>query len=114
MLTRATASLACALVLALVAFAASPQLHERLHGHDLQAGAAAHHGGALPGHLPAGDDDAGCVVNLFAQGLVLCLALVALAFTGQTLRLSDYAPRERIIPEAPGYLHLPPQAPPGL
>jgi hypothetical protein len=52
------------------------------------------------------------VVTLFAQGLVLGLALVALFFTGRILcHLANPLP-ERIGPPAPGYLHLPPQAPP--
>ena len=49
---------------------------------------------------------------LLAQGLVLGLALVALFFTGRILcHLANPLP-ERIGPPAPGYLHLPPQAPP--
>ena len=109
-LTRATASLAVLLVLALAAFSASPVLHGMLHGHDVAAQAPAHHDGGAP--APVADDDDGCVVTLFAQGLVLCLALVALFFTGQVLRICAYAFIERIGPPAPAFLHLPPQAPP--
>ena len=105
LLTRSTASLAVLLVMALTAFSASPELHGRLHSHS-----AAHHDQGSPGQANDGDD--GCVVTLFAQGLVLGLALVALFFAGRILcHLANPLP-ERIGPPAPGYLHLPPQAPP--
>jgi hypothetical protein len=111
---RIIASLGIALVLALTVLAASPDLHERLHGHELGTTATAHHDGSrsIPAH-PVDDED-GCVVTLFAQGLVLPLALVALAFTGQTLRLLDFAIADSVGPEAPRYLRLPTQAPPLL
>jgi hypothetical protein len=106
--TRITALLAVFLVLVLTVLAASPELHERMHGHapGAPAHAAAHPGAAVP------DDDDGCVVTLFAQGIVLALALFALAFTGQRLRLADFAVFDRIPPAAPSYLFLPTQAPP--
>ena len=72
---------------------------------------ASAHRDAGPAGRDAQDDD-GCVVTLFAQGLVLALAVVALAFTGLTLRFEDSLLLDRIVPEAPRYLHLPPQAPP--
>ncbi len=108
LLARFTAWLAVGLVLALTVLAASPELHERLHGHEA-APAAAHHGGSS---AQADDSDDGCVVTLFAQGVVLALAILALAFTGLTLRLPDFADFDRAIPESPRYLHLPTQAPP--
>jgi hypothetical protein len=95
------------LVLALTILSASPELHGWLHGHEPGADVAHHEG---HGQVPCDDD--GCVVTLFAQGLVLPLALMALAFTGQTLRLLDPAPADRVIPESPRYLRLPTQAPP--
>jgi len=108
LLSRATAALAIGLVLALSVFAASPQLHGWLHGHDLGAVSAGHDGGSPARHPPDADDnDSGCVVTLFAQGLVLALASVALFFTGQTLRIANVRPFERIFPEAPRYLLLP-------
>jgi hypothetical protein len=111
LLARTTASLAIGLVLALTVLAASPELHERLHGHEAAA-TAVHHDG-LPGTtVQADDSDDGCIVTLFAQGVVLALSILALAFTGQTLRLSDFADFDRVIPESPRYLHLPPQGPP--
>jgi hypothetical protein len=106
-----TAALAIALVLALTVLAASPELHERLHGHHADAAGVAHQDG-VPASGPKADHDDGCVVTLFAQGVVLALALVALAFTGQTLRSASLALFDRVIPEAPRYLHLPTQAPP--
>jgi hypothetical protein len=112
MMARATAALAIGLVLALTVFAANPELHERLHGHHAGAAAAASHGGQLDASVKADESDDGCVVTLFAQGVVLALALLSLAFTGQTIRLSDFAHVDRVIPDAPRYLRLPTQAPP--
>jgi hypothetical protein len=111
LLARATASLAIVLVLALTVLASSPELHERLHGHQAAAGAAHHDGGVASGAKTDESDD-GCIVTLFAQGVVLALAILALAFTGQTLRLGDFSLYDRVIPEAPPFLHLPTQAPP--
>ena len=108
LLARITASLAIALVLCLTVLAASPDLHERLHGHGTGAASAEHHEG-----LPAkADTDDGCVVTLFAHGVALALALFALVFAGRILRLSDFADFDRAIPESPRYLLLPTQAPP--
>jgi hypothetical protein len=106
-LAPTVASLAIVLVLALTVFSASPELHGWLHGHERGATDVTHHD---QGQVPPDDD--GCVVTLFAQGLVLTLALVAFAFTGQTLRLLNFARGDRILPEAPRYLRLPTQAPP--
>jgi len=111
LLARSTASLAIVLVLALTVLAASPELHERLHGHQ-GAVAVAHHDGGPANGARADDSDDGCIVTLFAQGVVLTLSILALAFTGQTLRLGDFAVFDRVVPEAPPYLHLPTQAPP--
>jgi hypothetical protein len=93
------------LVLALAVLAASPDLHERLHGHDANASATASHPASL-------DDEDGCVVTLFAQGIILALALLALAFTGQLVRVADLPAFDRILPDAPQYRLLPTQAPP--
>jgi hypothetical protein len=108
LLERMTASLAIALVLCLTVLAASPDLHERLHGHHSEAASAEHHDG-----LPAkADTDDGCVVTLFSHGIALALGLLALAFTGKILRLCDFADFDRAVPESPRYLLLPTQAPP--
>jgi hypothetical protein len=108
LLARTTAALAVALVLVLAVLAASPQLHELVHGHA----AAAHHDGDASGARQAAENDDGCVVTLFAQGVVLVLALVALALMGRVLPAHAFARFDRMIPEAPGYLLLPTQAPP--
>ena len=107
-LKRTLAAMSAGLVLALTVFSASPQLHGLLHGHE----AAASNG--IPGHAPDNDTDEGCVVTLFAQGLVLCLALYALVRLGEKLHLLDYAAYSRVTAEEPAYLHLPPQAPPAV
>jgi hypothetical protein len=107
-LACATASLAVVLVLVLTVLAASPDLHERLHGHAT----AAQHDGGPAGRQQFPDNDEGCVVTLYAQGIVLALAIVALALMGRVLRPAGYARFERVIPEAPRYLRLPTQAPP--
>jgi hypothetical protein len=108
---RAAASLAALLVLVLTVLAASPELHQRLHGHDSVPGAA-HAPGAQAGRSHADDADDGCVVTLFAQGLVLSLALWALAFAGRVLRALDPASDDRVSRSAPSFLLLPSQAPP--
>jgi hypothetical protein len=108
--SRLIAGLAVVLVMALTVLASSPELHERLHGHPAAPGVTHQHG--VPAQGPKADDDDGCIVTLFAQGVVLALALVALAFTGQTLHAQGFAAFDRVIPEAPRYLHLPTQAPP--
>jgi hypothetical protein len=110
-LTQATASFAAILVLVLTVLAASPELHERLHGHTPLVSGAANHSGAKPAQgLP--DDDDGCVVTLFAQGIVLPLAILALAFAGRILRLVDACADSRLSAVAPRFLLLPSQAPP--
>jgi hypothetical protein len=106
--SRIVASLGIALVLALTVFSASPELHGWLHGHEPGAAEVGHHDGH--GQVPCDDD--GCVVTLFAQGLLLPFALLSLAFTGRTVRLADIAFGDRITPESPRYLRLPAQAPP--
>jgi hypothetical protein len=113
LLSRATAVFAIGLVLALLVFASSPQLHGWLHGHEMGALGAAHNSGNPASHpSDADDDDSGCVVTLFAQGLVLALASVALFFTGPAPSVANVGPFKRILPEAPRYLLLPTQAPP--
>jgi len=112
MLARMTAWLATALVLALTVLAASPELHERLHGHGANSAMAAHHDGNPADGSKADEADDGCIVTLFAQGVVLALSLVALVFIGRPLPAGSFAVFDGVIPEAPRYLHLPPQAPP--
>jgi hypothetical protein len=112
MLSRAAASLAVALVLALTVLAASPDLHERLHGNGPGVAGTSHHDAGRSDGGRAADDEDGCVVTLFAQGIVLALALLVLALAGRTLRLPAFGPGDRVSPAAPRYLRLPTQAPP--
>jgi len=111
-LTRTLASLAAALVAVLTILTASPELHERLHGRGPGAAGIGHQDAGPCRAGQPGDDEDGCVVTLFAQGLVPPLALLALASMGQTLRLLDFTLRDRVAPAAPRYLRLPSQAPP--
>ncbi len=107
LLARAVAALGAALVLVLTVLAASPELHERLHALGAAATTSHPSGGAH-----AAEDEDGCVVTLFAQGLVLPLALLALAVLLRTLRLPDFDQLDRVALAAPRYLRLPTQAPP--
>ncbi len=106
-LARLTASLSVVLVLALSVFAASPELHGFLHDHGPATQAGSHAGATADS-----DHDDGCVVTLFAQGLLAVFGVLALRFAGRTLPLSAYTLAERVGPPAPAFLHLPPQAPP--
>jgi hypothetical protein len=110
-LNQATASFASILVLVLTVLAASPELHERLHGHGPDSAASTHHSGARPAQGLLDDDD-GCVVTLFAQGIVLPLAILALAFAGRVLRLINTCADDRFSAVAARFLLLPSQAPP--
>lgn len=98
-------------MLALSILAASPDLHERLHGHHSTSANAAHHGDASAGSQAADDED-GCVVTLFAQGAVLPLSYMALAFAGQMSRPLALARGNGVVPESPRYLLLPAHGPP--
>jgi hypothetical protein len=108
LLARTTALLAVLVVLALTVLVASPELHERLHAHD-PGGAP-----ASSAHRTGADDDGGCVVTLFAQGVVAALLYLCLAFTGQSVGTERLASWDGILPEAPPFLFLPTQAPPSL
>lgn len=105
-LARLTASLAVVLVLALSVFAASPELHGYLHDH-----AGSSHAGDPQQPGDQGHDD-GCVVTLFAQGLLAVAGLFVLALAGRTLPAAAFAAVRRVRPPLPAFLHLPPQAPP--
>jgi hypothetical protein len=113
LLTQAVASFAAVLVLALTVLAASPDLHRLLHGHEEAPANAPGSGTSQHGHRQAADDgDEGCVVTLFAQGIVLALAAFTLAFSGRVLRLIDFDRDDRVFAVAPGFLLLPSQGPP--
>ena len=104
-LSRATAALCVLLVLLLAVLASSPDLHERFHARTSAAASA-----ATP--APPGGDEDGCVVTVFAQGLVLAIAVLCLALAGIAQAAIDFAAIERIAPRAPRYFQLPSQAPP--
>jgi len=106
LLARTTALVAVLLVLALSVLVASPELHERLHQHDAAPAGAVHHPDSVA------DTDDGCVVTLFAQGLLAALAFFALTFTGQKVRTAAFARFAPILPDAPPYRLRPTQAPP--
>jgi hypothetical protein len=112
LLTQAVASFAAALVLALTVLAASPGLHRLLHGHEESPPASASAAAGQHGNRQAADDDDGCVVTLFAQGILIALAAFALVFSGRILRLIDVYGDDRVSAAAPGFLLLPSQAPP--
>jgi hypothetical protein len=108
---RAVAVLAAGLLMALAILAASPGLHERLHGYAAGT-VAAHHGTGHSKGQAADDDEDGCIVTLYSQGAVLPVALLALAAVSLTLRSPNLASFDRIAPESPRYLRLPAQGPP--
>jgi hypothetical protein len=110
-LARLTAVLASGLLLALTVLAASPELHERVHGHAVAAAQAHPAGGHEAGQAGA-DEEAGCIVTLFSQGVVLAVALLAPVALSLALRSPILAALERIAPESPRYLRLPAQGPP--
>lgn len=102
-LFRATALVAALCVLALVIFAASPDLHARLHGSS---------GGAADHAVPVGSADHECAVTLFADGvtalLVFCLLmLVRPLAAGVVLRATN-----EIAVARPRYWLVPSHAPP--
>ena len=104
--------MAIALVLGLSVFSASPELHERLHGHGPAASSAARDDSGQAGRTQDSQGDDGCVVTLFAQGLVLVLGVFAWAIVGRTARPTSSGLLDQIVPDAPRYLLLPTQAPP--
>ena len=101
-LFRFTALLAVLCVLALMVFAASPELHASLHGQSAEQSA------------PVGDADHLCAVTLFANGLLalalFCLLLlIAPLVRGIVIHAVDEIaaayPRYRLVPA-----HAPPAA----
>lgn len=110
--TRLVAALAAALLFALSLLAASPELHERLHGRSQAAVAPVHQGAGHDGAKAASDDEDGCIVTLFSQGVVLAVALVAAAAAAAAVPASEFPILDRVSPESPRYLRLPTQGPP--
>src|ERR1039458_4101018 len=106
LLTRAVAALAAGLLLALAVLAASPDLHERLHGRAPSAVAAAQQGADHGGGRAAADDEDDCIVTLFSQGVVLAVELLALAAVAQALLAPEFPILDRVSLESPRYLRL--------
>ncbi len=98
-LLRFTALLAVLCVLALAVFAASPEMHARLHGATEQA-------------APAGDADHTCAVTLFASGLTILLVFCLLALGAIAVRGIVIHAADEIAAATPHYRLLPAQAPP--
>lgn len=101
---------AVALVLMLAVFSASPALHAWLHAHD------GTHQATLGGHdqsAPGQDDDDGCAITMFTNGVTT--ALVAMLVLIVALRLLDFlVPAEaKVFRQAPRYW-LPPLCGPPL
>jgi hypothetical protein len=108
-LARAVSALGVILVLILSVLAASPDLHERVHGLDPAHASSSSH--AVPSGQVADQED-GCIVTLFSQGVVLPLALFLLVLCARTRFQRAFGAPERVVPDAPRYLRLPTQAPP--
>ena len=94
-LRRLFAAGGVALVLLLAVLAASPAAHEWVHGHAESAA-----------HTPDTDDD-GCVVNLFAHGVLSATVFAALLFFSFCLVTGTARPREVVRLPAPRH-RLPP------
>ena len=76
---RVVALLAAGLVMGLVVFSASPELHAWLHSHEGVA-ASQHPESQRQSHQMPGQDDDGCIVTLFACGLIsLAVGVVIIA-----------------------------------
>ena len=93
-LRRLLAAGSAALVLALVVFAASPQLHDWLHENDATAG------------------DDGCAVMLFASGVSLPLGTIALAVPSFDAREQAPVAVAEIFVASPRYRFQPERGPP--
>ncbi len=126
---RVTAGASALLVLTLGLLAVWPDAHAFLHPHLAKSSAVANAPGAgCQGHAshaatpgkghphdhPAekGEDDAGCVIDLFSQGIDPAAASVAVVGP----RFDDADAMIRLpaapTPRAPRYLHLPERGPP--
>jgi hypothetical protein len=106
LLTRLIAGAGVALVLLLNVLAASPEAHEWIHGHGEHAahGANAAH---THRHNAADVDEDGCVVTLFAHGVVTATIFAVLAVALFRLVAIATQPGEALCLSAPHYL-LPP------
>jgi hypothetical protein len=94
-LRRLFAAGSVGLVLLLAVLASSPAAHEWIHGHAEAAS-----------QTPDSDDD-GCVVNLFAHGVLSATIFAALLFVSFCLVAGTARPREAVRLATPRY-RLPP------
>jgi hypothetical protein len=94
LLRRLLAAGAAALVLALTVFAASPDLHRKLHAHA--------------------DHDDGCAVVLFASGVPLPVSAVVAVPPPASFEVPRATVAEEIFVCSPRYLRLPERGPPAL
>jgi len=104
--TRLVAGAGVVLVLLLNVLAACPEAHEWIHGHE---GHAAHGANATGSHHHDTDkpDEDGCVVTLFAHGVVTATVFAALIVALFRLVAVPARPGEAPCLYAPRYL-LPP------
>src|SRR4051812_522783 len=86
---RLLAAGSIALVLLLTVLAASPELHERIHGQVDH------------------DDDDGCAVVLFASGVTLAVGVVALLPSAAVWHQQARSAIREIFLASPRYLHQP-------
>jgi hypothetical protein len=105
-LTRFTAGAGIALVLLLNVLAACPEAHEWIHSHFEHA---AHDANATGSHHHDADkpDEDGCVVTLFAHGVITATVFAALIVVIFRLVAVPALPGEALRLSAPPYL-LPP------
>ncbi|HXC01993.1 MAG TPA: hypothetical protein VNU49_05025 [Opitutaceae bacterium] len=102
-LTRLVAGAGIALVLLLNVLAACPAAHEWIHGHGEHA---AHDATATGSHHPDADED-GCVVTLFAHGVITATIFAALIVALFRLVAVPARPGEALCLSVPRYW-LPP------
>jgi hypothetical protein len=103
---RLGAGLCAALVLLLAVLAACPAAHAWIHGHENHAAHSANSSGTH-GQNPADPDDDGCIVTLFAHGVVSTTIFAALAVAFFLLISPVAQPCEALYLPAPRY-RLPP------
>jgi len=99
-LFRFTALLAVLCVLALMVFAASPELHASLHGPAAEQSA------------PVGDADHACAVTLFANGLLALAIFCLLRLIAPLVRSSVVHAVDEIAAAHPRFRLVPAHAPP--
>jgi hypothetical protein len=104
--TRLIAGAGVALVLLLSVLAACPEAHEWIHGHEEHT---AHDASTTGAHHHDADnpDDDGCVVTLFAHGVITATVFAALIVALFRLVAVATPPGEALCLPAPHYL-LPP------